>query len=184
MKKFYTLLVALVLVGAFSAQAQLKLGVKGGANFPSLNSTDGSFDYDSKTGFHGGAMVEIKLPIIGIQGDLLYSQSTFEIPNVDKLKMATFDIPIVAKLYILKIFTIQAGPQFSFLMSADSDLVGDVKDQISTSAFQVVAGLGVNLGPLDVHGRFIFPSKTEFTNSTTEFKNSNFQLSVGFWLKK
>ena len=69
-------------------------------------------------------------------------------------------------------------------MSADSDLIGDVKDQIETGTVNFVAGLGVNLGPLDVHGRFIFPSTTKFTDVGSEYKNSNIQLSVGFWLKK
>ncbi len=184
MKKVYLIAIALLLVGSYNAQAQLKLGIKGGLNLPSLEAQGGAISFDSKTGWHGGAMVEIKLPIIGIQGDFLYSQSSFEIPSVDKLKTASFDIPIVAKLYLFKILTIQAGPQFSFLMSADSDLIGDVKDQIETGTVNFVAGLGVNLGPLDVHGRFIFPSTTKFTDVGSEYKNSNIQLSVGFWLKK
>jgi len=184
MKKVYILVIAFLLVGTYAAQAQLKLGLKGGLNLPSMNAQGGAIDLDSKTGWHGGAMVEIKLPIIGIQGDFLYSESSFEVPNVDKLKVATFEIPVVAKLYLFKILTIQAGPQFNFVMSADSDLVGDIKDQMETSSFGFVAGLGVQLGPLDVHGRFIFPSTTKFTDAGTEYKNSNIQLSVGIWLKK
>ena len=112
MKKVYLIAIALLLVGSYNAQAQLKLGIKGGLNLPSLEAQGGAINFDSKTGWHGGAMVEIKLPIIGIQGDFLYSQSSFEIPSVDKLKTASFDIPIVAKLYLFKILTIQAGPQF------------------------------------------------------------------------
>jgi hypothetical protein len=183
MKKVYLIAIALLLVGSYNAQAQLKLGLKGGLNFPSLNEQNGTIDYNAKTGWHGGVMVEIKLPIIGIQGDILYSQTAFEIPNSDDLQNAYIDIPIVAKLYLFKILTVQAGPQFSFLTSSK---LGDIdfKDDWNESNFRLVAGLGVNLGPLDIHGRFIFPAKTEIANTVNEFKDSNIQLSVGFWLKK
>ena len=184
MRKIYILVIAFLIVGSFAAQAQLKLGIKGGLNLPSMAEQGGSIALDSKTGWHGGAMVEIKLPVLGIQGDFIYSANSFEVPGVDKLKTANFNIPIVAKLYLFKILTIQAGPQFSFVMSADSDLIGDVKDQLESSTFGFVAGLGVNLGPLDVHGRFIFPTTTKFTDVGSEYKTSNIQLSVGIWLKK
>ncbi len=184
MKKIYTLVLAILLVGAFSANAQIKLGVKGGLNLPSLNAQNGAINFDSKTGWHGGAMVELKLPIIGIEGDFIYSQNSFEIPNIDKLKISTFDIPVVAKLYILKVLNIQAGPMFSFTTSANSDVIGDIKDQFDSKTFQFVAGLGAQLGPIDVHGRFIFPSTTKFTDAGTEYKNSVIQISAGIWLKK
>ena len=184
MKKIYILVIAFLLVGTFAAQAQLKLGLKGGLNLPSMAEQGNTISLDSKTGWHGGAMVEIKLPILGIQGDFLYSANSFENPTLGQFKSANFTIPIVAKLYLFKILTIQAGPQFSFVMSADSDLIADVKDQLETSTFGFVAGLGVNLGPLDVHGRFIFPTTTKFTAVAQEYKTSVIQLSVGVWLKK
>ena len=183
MKKAYIIALAILLVGSLTAHAQLKLGLKGGANFPSLNETGGNFEISNTTGWHAGGMLEIKLPILGIQGDLIYSQTGATIVNVGELKNATVDIPIVAKLYILKIITIQAGPQFSFLTSSKLD--GEsIKEQFDISNARFVAGVGVELGPLYAHGRFIFPSKTEFSQLGTEVKNSNIQLSVGWWLKK
>ena len=175
----------LILVGAFSAQAQIKFGVKGGLNLPSLNAQGGSVDLDAATGWHGGLMLELKLPIIGIQADALYSQ--VGVNGIDfngtvaDLKHTTIDIPVVAKLYLLKIITIQAGPQFAFVTSSK---LGDVdfKDQIDNSTVKFVAGVGVNLGPLDVTGRFIFPSSTKIDNA--DYKTSTIQLSAGFWLKK
>jgi Outer membrane protein beta-barrel domain len=186
MKKAYFIAILLLLVGSFNAHAQLKLGLKGGLNLPSINAQGGSISLDAATGWHGGGMVELKLPIIGIQADVLYSQ--VGISNIDlagvigDLKHTTLDIPIVAKLYLLKIFTIQLGPQFKFVTSSK---IGDfsVKDQIDNNTVDLVAGLGVNLGPLDIHGRFIFPSTTNIS-SLGEYKSSNIQLSVGFWLKK
>ena len=183
MKKVYLIALALIIGGAFSAQAQLKLGVKGGFNFPSLNAQGGAIDLDSKTGWHGGAMVEIKLPILGIEADVLYNSTKFAVPNSEDFSLATLDIPIVAKIYLLKIINIQVGPQFSIPTQVK---LGDIdfKNDYEHGNFQFVAGAGVQLGPLDVHGRFVFPSTTKFTDVGTEYKNSNIQLSVGFWLKK
>jgi hypothetical protein len=63
-----------------------------------------------------------------------------------------------------------------------ADLAGnDIKEQWESSSFQWMAGAGVQLGPLDVHARFIFPSNTTFANATEEIKNSNIQASVAFW---
>ncbi len=186
MKKLYTLLLVFVLVGAMPAQAQLKLGVRGGLNLPSLNEQNGSISLDAATGWHGGLQVEIKLPILGVEADILYSQ--VGIDNIDlqgtigDLKHTTLDIPVVAKLYILKIFNIQAGPQFSFVTSSK---IGDfsVKDQIDNKTVGFVAGLGVELAMLNASARFIFPSTTTI-QTLGDYKTSNIQLSVGFWLKR
>ncbi len=186
MKKISILLVALILMTVFSAQAQIKLGIRGGLNFPSLNAQAGSIDLDAATGWHGGLQVELKLPIIGIEGDVLYSQ--VGVSNIDlqgtigDLKHTTLDIPVVAKFYILKVLNIQAGPQFSFVTSSK---IGDfdVKNQIDNKTVGFVAGLGVELLMFNASARFIFPSTTTI-QSLGEYKSSNIQLSVGFWFKK
>ena len=187
MKKNYFIAITLILVGSLNAQAQLKLGLKAGPSFPSLNETDGNFDITNNTGWHAGGMVEIKLPVVGIQGDIIYSQTSADVVDANSvkstIKSSTVDIPVVAKLYLLKIITIQAGPQFAFLTSSTWD-DQSIKDNMNISNVRFVAGLGVNLGPIDVHGRFIFPSKTEMEDISGEVKNSNIQLSVGWWLKK
>ena len=183
MRKVYIAVIALLLVGSLSAQAQIKLGVKAGANFPSLEDTGGNFAIHNNTGWHAGGMLEIKIPLIGIEADVLYSQTGADIPGYGELKNTTLDIPILAKLYILKIFNIHAGPQFTFLTSSKLDDVS-IKDDIENSNFRFVAGLGVALGPLDVHGRFIFPSNSTISTVPADLQHSNIQLSVGWWLKK
>jgi hypothetical protein len=183
MKKTFLITLAILLVAAFNTQAQLKLGLKAGPSFPSLNETSGTFDITNNTGWHAGAMVEVKLPFIGIQGDFIYSQTSADVAGLGAIKSSTVDIPVVAKLYVLKFITIQAGPQFAFLTSSSLD-DQSIKDNMNISNVRFVAGLGLTLGPVDVHGRFIFPSKTEMVDIPGEIKNSNIQLSVGWWLKK
>lgn len=185
MKKIYTILVALLIVGTINSQAQIKFGVKGGVNLPSLDAQGGAVNLDAATGWHGGLMLELKLPIIGIQADVLYSQvgiTDIDIAGtVGDLKHTTLDIPVVVKLYLLKIITIQAGPQFAFVTSSK---IGDfdVKDQIDNNTVGFVAGLGLELAMLNASARFVFPSTT--TIESADYKTSNIQLSVGFWLKK
>ncbi len=186
MKKIYTILVALVLVGSISAQAQIKFGIKGGLNLPSLDAQGGALSADNANGWHAGLALELKLPIIGIEADALYSQigvDGFDIGGtVADLQNTTLDIPVVAKLYILKVLNIQAGPQFSFLTSSKHG-VEDIKSQIDNKAFGFVAGLGVELGGLMASGRFIFPSTITVQNAG-DYKTSNIQISVGYWFKK
>ncbi|MEN8249989.1 MAG: outer membrane beta-barrel protein [Bacteroidota bacterium] len=182
MKRIYLIVIALLLVGAFNAQAQFKFGVKGGLNLPSLKDAGGTIDINNKTGWHGGVMAELKVPLFGVQADLIYSQNAFEVPSVGDLKTSYIDVPIVAKLYMLKVLNIQLGPQFTYMTSsklADVDILDDFKE----SNFRFVAGLGAKLGPMDIHGRFIFPSKTETLQIPGELKNSNIQISIGYWLK-
>jgi len=188
MKKFYTLLVALILVGSISAHAQLKFGIKGGANFSKLTSTDPSAQLENLTAFHGGLMAEIGLPIGGIEVDALYTQNGTKFDTgsaIEELKNTYIAIPVVFKLSILKVLNIQAGPQFSYLTSSKLADV-DFKDQLQSSDLHIVFGAGIDLGML--HGSLRYNLGVKDINASTvsnfELKNNTVMLSVGIWLKK
>lgn len=69
MKKIISvLMVAVCLMMAAPAQAQLHFGVKGGLNISKLSFSKDAFKGDNKTGFFVGPMAEFTLPIIGIGG--------------------------------------------------------------------------------------------------------------------
>lgn len=183
MKKILLVLGLYLMLFSTGVNAQLMdFGIKGGVNFPSLNSTGNSVDWDGKTGWHGGVMLKLNIPIIQVQAEALYSQTTFEQPSMEDLKNSNLAIPVTAQLSFLKLFSIHTGPQFMF---ATSQKLGDQDfgDQIDNKSFSWVAGAGLRLGKLDVHARFVFPSNTEIdaSNSVDEFKASNWQLSAGFW---
>ena len=188
MKKIYILLVAVLLVGTISAQAQLKFGIKGGLNLSKINSTDPSDITSNRTGFHGGLMLEIKMPIIGIEVDALYSQngSKFDFGGaIDELKSTYIAIPVVVKFYIAKVLNIHAGPQFSFLTSSEfADI--DIKDQFQSSDLQIVFGAGVDLAMFHASLRYNLGVKDILEDGISDFelKNNSVQLSVGIWLKK
>lgn len=183
MKKVYLLALALVFAGAYNAQAQLlQFAVKGGLNFPSINEQGGiNYTYDTKTGWHAGAVVQLKIPIVKVGAEFLYSSNqAIQSVTLDDLKTAHFTIPVYGKISLFKIIQIHTGPQFSFLMNAEEG-GNDIKDQWDNKTFSWMAGAGVQLGPLDVHARFIFPQNTTLGTAADEFKNSNVQLSAAFW---
>lgn len=129
--------VLVMLVGAASAQAQFRFGVKAGVTVNSLNLKDlpaTVTDKSNQTGFTGGIMAEFTVPVIGVGADVsaMYvrrntqfleangetyggmeniSRDYIEIPVNLKWKI---NIPAVS--HIVRPY-IATGPSFSFLTS-------------------------------------------------------------------
>jgi hypothetical protein len=103
-------------VGAF-AQAQLSIGVKAGPNFANLNVHDANATYQSRTGWHGGAFVLIKLAKVGIQPEVLFSQQGSTIKfNQQNLKAnySYINVPIIVKLYTVHQFADRTSVWISY----------------------------------------------------------------------
>ena len=121
MKKIISvLMVAVCLMMAAPAQAQLHFGVKGGLNISKLSFSKDAFKGDNKTGFFVGPMAEFTLPIIGIGADVaaLYSQTDLGADGEKTMKLKTFAVPVNLKwsfgLGSMLGAYIAAGPQFGF----------------------------------------------------------------------
>lgn len=138
MKKL--LLFAAVTVICFSTvqSQELRLGAKAGVNFASIGG-DETDDFDGRTSFHVGALVEIPISQkFAVQPELLYSSQGakeeyssipfggFGIKYENKLKLDYINIPIMAKYYISDGLSIEAGPQFGILISAKAE--GEVSE--------------------------------------------------------
>lgn len=77
MKKVLSFIVlAVSLFFANPAQAQIKLGVKGGLNVSNLKLDDDMWTADNKAGFFIGPMVKVTVPVTGLSFDVaaLYDQ--------------------------------------------------------------------------------------------------------------
>jgi hypothetical protein len=193
MKKLGTLIITIFLLGLSTSFAQFKFGVKGGVNFANVNGFNTTYIQAAEniTRFHGGIMTEIKLPVLGVQADLLYSAKGSTLTDafdgsVSDFKSNYIDIPIVLKLYILKILNLHVGPQFEFLLSADNGGV-DVKDQFKSSHMSGVVGAGLELSFLYAALRYNFGLSTIGVENSPAFdtaKLNTFQASVGIWLSK
>ncbi|MFA6871616.1 MAG: porin family protein [Bacteroidaceae bacterium] len=159
MKKIISILaVALCLVTAMPAQAQIKLGVKAGLNLSKADFSDASSNFDAKnfTGYFVGPMVEITIPVIGIgvDGALLYSHSGMKFADssvgnrTTSIDRNTIQIPLNVKYSIglssLAAVYFAVGPEFGFNLSSDkfSSLTnGDLSFKKSNLSFNLGAGV-------------------------------------------
>jgi len=199
MKKF----IILLFVGSFAytvanAQAQFALGIKGGPNFAKVDVNDPDASWKGRTGFHGGAFALIKLTKIGIQPEVIFSQQGSKVKfNSDDYdaNFSYVNIPVILKLYTVAGINLQAGPQFGFLTTAESDYnpithqpqtKADIKDAYKKSDVRVEIGAGWDLPfGLTIDARYnLGISKIEDDPSLEATKNQVFQVSLGFKLIK
>lgn len=184
MKK--TILVTLLLLAiSFNMQAQLfKLGVKAGLNYANQTGSEitiNSSNYKTSaiTSYHAGLIAEIKLvDSFSVQPELLYSTQGANYKNaVEEFnnELGYLSIPVLAKINLNKVVSIELGPQASFLLSEKNNF--DVKDA-NTFDFAVVGGLALNItSHLFIQGRY----GLGLTNASkdAEVKNSVVQVSAG-----
>ncbi|WP_269237329.1 porin family protein [Flavobacterium flavigenum] len=185
MKKVF-LAVILFLGTAASIQAQLlKIGVKAGVNF--ANQTGDAFDApevnkEGITSYHAGLVAEIKLlDRFAVQPELLYSTTgaSYKFNDVSediKNELGYLSIPVMAKFYLSDSFSLEVGPQASFLLSKKDDVkLGDPE----TFEFGVNAGLGFKITEnFFIQGRYGLGLTDASRNA--DVKNSTIQLSAGF----
>lgn len=191
----------------FAANAQeVKFGAKAGLNLASIGG-DETDDNKSKVGFHIGGVAEVMFSDkFSVQPELVYSvqgakaeytEELFgeEVNYTDKLKLNYINLPIMAKYYVAEGFSIEAGPQVGFLISAEQESEAsfdgetesettDVKEFTSGIDLGVGVGLGYKLeGGLNLALRYnLGLSNINDFDGSDDFKNQNnvLQLSVGY----
>lgn len=184
MKKLI-LAVLFVFAAATNSNAQVvQFGVKGGANFSNFSGGPDGIDYKNKTGFHVGAMAEIKLlPNFSLQPEALFSSQGTEVKGVGDFNLDYISVPVLAKFYLITDrLSIEAGPQFSFLVDDSQEAFDDVADGGSKAKsfdFAVAGGLGLKIaGGLSAHARYTI-GLTEVSRDA-EAKNAVFQVGLGY----
>lgn len=154
MKTIYITIV-LMITSVISLNAQDRknkatAGIKGGYNVSSV-SFDGSSETAKLHGFHIGVYGESYIGnYFSIQPEILYSQQGYKI--IDKngtytQKLDYINIPLMLKMYPVKSFFLEAGPQIGFSISHketfDSGFIlYDTSKEFNPSNFD----WGVNLG--------------------------------------
>ena len=177
MKKNIFLTIALLFLVANTQAQLLQIGAKAGLNYANFSGT--TIQTDAITGYHGGLIAEIKLlDKFAIQPELLYTTqgATYNTALGDfKNELGYIAIPVLAKIYLSKSFSLELGPQASFLLSEKNDF--DVNDA-NTFEFAVDAGLSFKITKnIFIQGRYVL-GLTEVT-SNAEAKNSVIQFSAG-----
>ena len=192
MMKKVILFICLTFAFSQSSSAQVAFGVKGGINYNSNSikevSTDVFDGAKSKTGYHAGIWLRLKVPVIGfyIRPELVYTNLKNEVNytnGIGGVKSTTFefqkiDIPVLLGKKIFGIGNIFAGPSFQYVLASDFSLsdIKDVKGDGFTVGLQF--GGGVEFGKLGIDVRWersFSGIETFFLNNTT---NASFDTRV------
>lgn len=186
----------LFLAFIFGAKAQIsdvKLGAKAGLNLSNFTTSE----YDAITGFHIGALAEVFISEeFSIQPEILYSTQGAE-AKVDyadyswEINIDYINIPVMAKYYVAEGFSVQAGPQFGFLIKAEEkeDFEGeketfDIKQYLNSFDFGMNLGVGYEL-PMGVffdvrYNLGLTKINKESDSEDDDLKNNVFQIGVGY----
>ena len=186
MKKLF--IMALLTLGfTFITNAQeVSFGVKGGANLANFVGDD--LSADMKLGPHFGALAEIMFTDkFGVQPELIFSvqgaQQDFGDETL-KENLNYINLPIMAKYYVTKGLSLEAGLQFGTLLSAKIKVDGETEDVEDIKGLDISFGTGVGY-KLDSGLNFTLRSNFGLSNiykdsDDDKIRNSVLQFSVGY----
>jgi hypothetical protein len=186
MKKLFIGMLFMLPSIALVAQG-IGVGIKAGVNFANVDAEN--ISTSSITSWHAGGYVNINVSEkFGITPELLYTVYgfTWEEPNLGNAEINThyFSIPVMFRFKPISLISLEAGPQFNFLTSAEADNQ-DIKDDLKNTEVCLGLGAGVHL-PLGFNGgvRYIlgFTDINDSDFSNASIKNRTFQIYVGWTL--
>ncbi len=131
MKKIFGIVLTLSLLVAAPAYSQFNWGIKAGMNLTGKPKSLGDVKSDSKNGFFVGPMAKVVIPVlnIGLEGNLLYSQSESEFFG-NSITRRSLEVPIYLRYdFALPILNkivepfIAVGPQFGWVIG-NNDISG------------------------------------------------------------
>ncbi|GGX03281.1 porin family protein [Aquimarina muelleri] len=199
MKKtlIFVVLVSFSLI-TIAQEEDVRFGVKTGVNLANI-SGDNTEGFEGRTSFHLGSVVEIPITDkFAFQPEVSYSSQGDKFKNnllglsaKTTMKLDYINIPLIAKYYVIQGFTLQAGPQIGFLISAKSKVEAmdvnketDIDDNFKSIDFGVILGLGYQL---DMGAFFDARYNIGLSNindaasfDDVKQKNSMAQFSVGY----
>lgn len=157
MKKILSLVImAVAMMYATTANAQLKFGLKGGLNVTNMSLDESVFDASNKTGFFIGPTVKFSLPIVGLSFDAsaLYDQKEATVSADDEVettvRQKSINIPINVRYGVglgsLANVFVFAGPQWGFNVGDKNFKWNDQSNySLKKSNFSVNLGLGATV---------------------------------------
>lgn len=186
MKRILLLTLALLAFGAAKAQfsaGDFVYGAKVGWNLSTLSNSD----VKNKASFHGGAFLEWRvLDFLGVSPEVIYSRQGAR-QKVGGMKyryrMNYLNIPVLAKIYVWRELSVDAGLQFGFNLNArvvtkNANMTLREKASVNTFDLSFPIGLSCSSNDFVVSARY----NVGLTNVMGKAKNNVFQLSVGYYL--
>lgn len=189
MRKLLLTLLSFTVIGiTANAQGGFRLGVKAGANMNKISGQSFKDGYDLS--YHVGAFAEIDITkTIGIQPEVLWNQTTTKRANSfdaiyaslpQDVKLQYLAIPVLLRINVTNLVTLNAGPQFGILMNKDDNLITNGQAAFKSGDFSLVAGAQLNLTALRIYGRYnIGLQNVNDVANQEKWKNQQIQLGVG-----
>jgi hypothetical protein len=180
------LTVCLIFAYTQISTAQILFGVKGGLNYNSNSVKEVGTDIfdgaESKTGYHAGIWLRVKIPVIGfyIRPELVYTNLKSELTLKGSGTIANYDfqkidVPVLFGKKIFGVGNIFVGPSFQYILDSEfdiSDISGVETDNFSMG---IQFGGGVELGKFGLDIRW----ERSFSGIESSFIN-NLGNSVDF----
>ena len=206
MKKILSIIAVSVALLAAPANAQVKFGVRGGANLVNMKLSGNvvnNLQKDNRAGFYIGPTVKFTVPIVGLSVDAsaLYDQRSTEVTNESETQSIIsrqLAIPVNVRYgwglgSVADIFLF-AGPQVAFNFSKDKRLFDNVADwSWKTSNFSVNVGLGCTiLSHVELKANYniacgktgeatILDAATKTVTGTVKSKYNSWQLGMAYY---
>ena len=206
MKKILSIIAVSVALLAAPANAQVKFGVRGGANLVNMKLSGNvvnNLQKDNRAGFYIGPTVKFTVPIVGLSVDAsaLYDQRSTEVTNESETQSIIsrqLAIPVNVRYgwglgSVADIFLF-AGPQVAFNFSKDKSLFNNAADwSWKESNFSVNVGLGCTiLSHVELKANYniacgktgeatIFDAATKTVTGTVKSKYNSWQLGMAYY---
>lgn len=192
MKTKLLILAIFSIMGNAAIAQKFHIGVKAGANINKL--TGQSFSDQFSFGYHAGGFFSVGLgKKFAIQPEILFNQvnidtsgsfsSVYKFNQVDKIQLRYLSVPILLNYKPIRFITLQAGPQFGVLMNKSKTLVENGRDAFKAGDFSMLAGAQVNIGHLNIYGRYaVGLSNLNDIDSKEKWKSQSFQIGLGLTL--
>lgn len=188
-------------IAASSLVFSQQFGIKGGMNVSTI-SDEGFDDTKSKVGYYGGVFMNVPVSeSFSIQPEVLYnnlgSKVSYTVSGTTYSSTLNLDyvaVPVMFQYKATPQFYLEAGPEFGFLVSADSKTTWNNStstaelDKDNFNNFNMGVGLGAGFDitkNVGINARYVAgfsdvtkPSSDPSTNAKN--KNNTFQVGLNF----
>ena len=174
-----------IMFGVMVANAQLKLGLKGGVNVSNFTGLD-NVEKDPLVGFHAGLVSRFILNHLVLQPELLYSVQGAKITEngTEKdYKLDYINVPIMLQWAFGGSFYAEIGPQAGFRVN--DNLPNSYSAKGTDWAGAIGAGFLKKEGGIGLGARYTmgFTKVAEVDTGDDDFQNGVFQVSLFYFFK-
>lgn len=192
MKKYIFAVVAMLLM-AVQSHAELKFGIRAGANITKMSLSSNLFEESNRGGFYVGPTIKFTLPVAGLGMDVsaIYDHREAKLVDVESLESGVLtyqaiEFPINLR-YSLGVGSAAnvfffGGPQFGFNLN-NKKTASEVEWEWKKADFSVNVGIGCTIfSHLEVRANYnIACTKNIETHSNYSSKFNTWQVGLAYY---